>query len=286
MSRIAHRSTVVLLAVAAVLGLASCGGTTRIVYNSADPAILFSVDRHLALEGDQWQHARAAVARFHAWHRRNELPRYAALLADAAGRVERGLGRSDVQWGVQAVRTRYAALIDAAVRESVPVLDTLDAENVATLERKFAQDDAKRLKEDLAGDSDKRRRERVTALRKRFEEWTGPLDGAQVDLVRGFVDATADYPRHAHELRRQRQRELVHLLDRVVELESPPRVEDLRAALLAWGLERTPERRQREEHFVRLVLDLDRSLSATQRAHAVRRLGAYAEDARVLARGA
>lgn len=284
MNPIARRTAAVLLAFTA-LALAACGKTTRIVYNGVDPAILLSVDRHLALEGEQWPLARAAVARFHAWHRRHELPRYAALLDDAAARLERGLGRSDVLWGVQSVRIRYAALIDAAVRESVPVLENLDAENVATLERKFTQEDAKRAREEASRNPEKQRRERVTALRKRLEEWTGPLGEAQVDLVRRFVDATADYPQHARDLRRQRQREVIGLLDHMVEVESAPRIQDLRAVLLAWGLERTPERRRREEHFVQLVLDLDRSLTATQRAHAVERLAAYAEDARALARG-
>ncbi len=267
------------------LAVAACGGVTRVVYDNADAAVLLTAHRHLSFEGEQWKLARAAVARFHAWHRRNELPRYAVLLADAAGRMQRGLGRVDVEWAMQSVRTRYAALVEAAVRESMPLLETLDAENVATLERRFAHDDTKRVRERLSGAPAKRERERVTAIVKRFEEWTGPFSERQVGLVRQFVAATADYPRHARDLRLRRERELVTLLDRSVQDDAASPTEGLRSLFLAWGLERTPEQRLRDEQFVQLVLGLDRSLDANQRARVVQRLAGYAEDARVLARG-
>lgn len=275
----ARRSCALLLV---ALLLAACGGTTRLVYDGANPAILLAANRHLALEGDQWKLARAAIARFHAWHRRSELPRYAALFAEAAGRVQRGLGRADVDWGLQNVRARYTALVEAAVRESMPLVETFDAENVATLERRFEQQNAKRLSDDPA----KRARERVKTLVKRFEDWTGPLGDEQVELVRSFVAATADHPYHAHELRLRRQRELVAMVNRAVQTDSGPPPDQLRALFLGWGLERTPERRRHEEAFVQLLLRLDGSLTASQRARVVERLTAYAEDARVLARGA
>ncbi len=272
---------------ALALVVAACGGATRLVYDGAEPAVLVIADRYLALEGDQWKRARAATGRFHAWHRRNELPRYATLLADAAGRVQRGLARADVEWAIQSVRTRYAALVEAAVRESMALVETLDAENVAAVERRFAQEDRKRAREHLSGNPARLERERVTAIVKRFEEWTGPLTDAQVALVGQFVAATADYRHHAHDLRQRRQRELVALLDRGVRDDSaPPPADELRSLFLAWGLERTPERRRRDEQFAQLLLGLDRTLTAAQRARVVERLTGYAEDARVLARGA
>jgi Family of unknown function (DUF6279) len=268
------------------LAVAACGGATRLVYDSAEPAVLVSANRYLALEGDQWKRARIATARFHAWHRRNELPRYGALLTEAAGRVQRGLARADVDWALQSIRVRYTALVEAAVRESMPLIETLDAENVAAVERRFEQEDRKRVREQLSGNLAKRERERVTAIVKKFEEWTGPLTDAQVALVGQFVAATADYPQYAHELRQRRQRELVALLDRGVRNDSPPPAEELRALLVAWALERTPERRRRDELFTQLLLGLDRSLTAAQRARVVERLTGYAADARTLARGA
>jgi hypothetical protein len=274
------------LVLALALALAACGTATRLLYDGAEPAVLLMANRHLALAGDQWKLARLAVGRFHAWHRRNELPRYATLFTDAAGRVRRGLARSDVEWALQSVRARYAALVEAAVLQSVPLIEAFDAENVAALERRFAQEDAKRVREHLSGSPAKRERDRVKAIVKRFEEWTGPFTEAQVALVGKYVAATVDYPEYADEQRLRRQRELVALLDRGVREDSAPPVDALRALFIAWGIERTPERRRREEQFVQLLLELDRSLTTGQRARVVERLTGYAEDARALSRGA
>ena len=261
--------------------LGACAGATRVVYDNADAAVLILADRYLDLEGKQWKLARGSIGRFHAWHRQTELPRYASLLQSAAGRVERGLTRDDVEWGIQSLRARYAVLIGAAVRESRPLLDALDADNVAALERHFAAEDQKRVRERLSGDPAKQERDRVAAIVKRFEEWTGPLSEAQKELVRRFVRSTADYPRYAHESRLRKQRELVELLQRNVRAGNGSPAEDLRSHLLAWEDRGVPKREFRAR-FVQLILDLDRTLTSSQRASAIERLRRYAEDCRQL----
>ena len=267
--------------------LAACGGATRLAYDNGDAAVLVMAEQYLDLEGQQWKIARGAVHRFHSWHRKAELPRYVELLEGAAGRVGRGLTRADVEWGIQGVRTRYAALVEAAAVQGAPLLSTLDAENIATLERRFATNDRKRVRETLSGDATKRERERVAGIVKRVEEWTGPLADSQREIVRGFVQATPDHPRHAHEHQTRKQRELLALLERNDgPAKSGPTPERLRAFLVAWEGDRGAERRDYQARFVQLIVDLDRSLTATQRARAVERLNRYAEDLRVLSRGA
>jgi hypothetical protein len=268
------------------LVVAACGGATRIAYDNADVAVLAMGNRYLDLEGEQWRHARAAIERFHAWHRRAELSRYAALLQGAAGRVERGVTRDDVEWATASLRARYAVLVDAAVRESAPLLARLDADNVAALEKHFAAEDRKRVCERLSGDSAKRERDRVAAILRRLEDWTGPLAEAQAAPVRRFVQATADDPQHAHEARVRKQHELVRLLRRNIRAANGASPEELRSFLRAWESERGAEQRSYREKFVALILELDRTLSASQRAHAVARLQRYAADFQELARRA
>ena len=283
MLRLPYRRAVILLLCALV---AACGGATRLAYESGDAWALLMADRYLDLEGEQWKVAQGAVHRFHAWHRRAELPRYAALLHGAAGRMERGLTREDVEWGIQSVRARYAGLVDAAVRESAPVLDGLDAENVAALERRFAADDRRRIRETLSGDPAKNERARVAAIVKRLEEWTGPLSGAQEEAVRGFVRATADRPRQAHEQRQRKQRELVVLLERNDAAPKRPDPERLRSFFVGWEAESSAARREYHARFVQLILDLDRTLTTSQRQRAIDQLRRYAEDCQQLSRGA
>jgi hypothetical protein len=279
-----HSSGVRWAFVLVALLLAACGAATRLVYDNAGAAVLVMANGYLDFDGEQWRLARESIRRFHVWHRRTELPRYAVLLDDAAERVQRGLARDDVDWGIRNVRARYVVLVDAAVRESAPFLDTLDADNIAALGQRFAADDRKRVREELTGDPAKRERTRVASIVKRLEGWTGPVSAGQVELVTEFVRATADHPQIAHAHRQRRQQELLALLHGLSGNGSGP--EHLRAFFRAWEAERRSERRAYLARFAQLIVDLDRTLTVSQRARAIERLRRYADDCRQLSRAA
>jgi Family of unknown function (DUF6279) len=261
--------------------LAACGGATKLAYEHGDAAVLVLADGYLDLEGHQWKVAREGIQRFHAWHRRNELPPYAALLNGAAGRVQRGLAPADIEWGIETVRTRYASLVGAAVRDAGPLLGTLDARNIDALQRRFAADDRKRVREQLSGDEPKRERNRTAAIAKRLESWTGPLSSDQLEVIRRFVRATADHPRAAHEYRLRRQRELIALLEQ----DGAPSPDRLLSFFLAWEEKAPARQRDYRARFAQLMLELDRTLTPAQRAHVVAQLRRYADDARQLSPG-
>lgn len=269
------------LAVWACALLAACGAATRLAYQTADVTLLVTADRYLDFEGEQRRLARESIERIHAWHRKAELPRYAALLDDAAARVGRGLTRPDVEWAIAAVRARYAATVDAAVPYGAPLLASLSARNIAHLEQRFGIEDRKRART-LSGDAAKQERTRVAAIVERVEEWTGRLSAEQHEPIRRFVRATADQPRRAHAHRLRMQRELVSGLDSAVDGAAAPPAAGLHALLLRWEAGRFADR-DHQARFVQLVLDLDRTLTAGQRAHAVERLAGYAADCRWLA---
>jgi hypothetical protein len=281
MRRLAPR-WVSVLGLCALLG--SCGTATRLAYETADTTLLISAHRYLDLAGEQWKVAREAIQRFHAWHRRAELPRYAALLQSAAGRFRRGLIRDDVEWAIASMRAHYADAIGAAAAEVAPLLNTLNARNIAQLQRRFEADDRKHTRA-LAGDHRKRDRARAHVIAKRLEEWTGPLSNEQQERIRRFARETSDYPRRAHEHRQRKQRELLTLLaPRGDSARKPPSADSLRSFFLSWEAERPVWERNYHARFVQLILDLDRTLTAGQRAHVIERLRAYREDVQWLSR--
>src|SRR5487761_2359728 len=81
----------------AVVVLAACSGA-RLAYDHADVALRWMADDYFALAGAQEEDFSARLARFHAWHRSEELPRYSALMAGAGGRLNRGLTQQDLDW--------------------------------------------------------------------------------------------------------------------------------------------------------------------------------------------
>jgi hypothetical protein len=278
------RTRLAAVALAAAL-LAGCGAVVRVAYNNADYAVRVAAHDWFDLHGEQSTLVRTRIEDFHAWHRREELPRYGRLFGSAADRVARGLNREDVEWALASVRERYQALAAHAAEDLVPVFATFTQTNYTALERKFAEDNEKLAKEYVSVDPAKRDRNRFKAIVNRFEDWTGPLSDEQEALIRTFVRAGADVTEARLADRKRRQRELLQLLETY--RTSPELGPRLTAYLVNWENARGPEyarlARAREEQLIQLLLDIDRTLTSKQRAHAVAKLRAYADDWYMLA---
>jgi hypothetical protein len=276
------RLWIVLLAAA----LAGCGSIARIAYNNGDLALRLMAYEYFDLQGEQQEILKAQLARFHEWHRREELPAYAGMFQSAADRVARGLAREDVLWAVAAVRARYRSTVAQAAEEGAPVIATFGPDNYAALERKLADNNQKFVKEFLAADQAKRDRARAKWLAERFEFFMGDLTDAQRALIARFVQSQPQLTEVRLDDRKRRQQEFVQLVKE--HRSSPALAERLRSFFLNWEHDRGPEHarlaREWEDGLVRLALDVDRTLTADQRQRAVERFESLAEDCRVLAR--
>jgi Family of unknown function (DUF6279) len=264
--------------------LASCSAL-RLSYDHADWVLARMAGNYVDMDREQARALKAQLAQFHAWHRREELPRYAALLDQAAARLERGLTRDDVVWAVGAVRGRYQVLGREAADGLAPLLLTLNDRQLDGLEARFAADNRKYYAAKQPKDPEDAVRARAEWICARLEDWTGeitqPQRGRVVSLVRAFPDVPA--LRLADRKRRQAQLLVVlreHANDPdgqaelVAVLADPDagRSERYRATLAAW-----------EASFIDAMVELDRSLTSRQRATAVGRMRRYAEEFRDMA---
>jgi len=272
-----------LLAICALV-LAACSAT-RVAYDNADTMLRFMASSYLDLDAAQSDDLTPRIARFHQWHRSNELPAYAVLLRSASQRAAEGITAEDVTWGLTNVRLRYRRFAAKAAEDAAPVLATLAPLQLAALERKFSENNEKYAKEFLPSDDKERRRRQLKRMLERFRDFAGELTPDQEARIERFA---LDHERHValrFEDRQRWQRDFVAALRR----ERKP--EELGRHLA--GMFERPELRRSEE-FIRedkrwdedlgrLIVDLDRSLSPKQRAQVVRRLSDYAEDFAVLA---
>ena len=274
-------------AVAALLLAALLGACTavRLVYNNADTLVRYMAADYLELGPLQADDFKLRLARFHGWHRTHELPAYAALLAEAGRRVDKGVAETDVDWAVAQLRARYRRLAAQAATEGAPLLASLSPAQLVDMEKKLAGVNAKYAREHNLDDQAKRLRRNTKLMHKQFDDWLGNLTSAQEERIGRFVreqDALS-VPRFEDRKRRQREgvaliraeRDPAVLASRLAELFADPdkgRSADLRAASAHYEVE-----------LARLVVEVDRSASAEQRAHAVRRMEGYANDFQVLA---
>ena len=275
-----------LLVLAAVAALAGCGTVMRVVYNNGDFALRVMANEYFDTNGDQEVVLKAQLARFHEWHRREELPAYSQLFQGAAERAARGLGAEDVTWAIASVRSRYRQVVAQAAEDGAPVIATFKPDNYAALDRKFAEVNAKFTKDYLAGDQAKRDRARAKWFEERVEWFVGDLTEQQVAIIHRFVQSQPRMNEVRLADRKRRQQAFVALIRQYQS--SPQLAERMREFFVHWERDRGPEHarlaREWEGRLSQLVVELDRTLTAEQRAKLVGRFESLAEDSRVLAR--
>jgi hypothetical protein len=271
---------------AGTLLLALLGGCTavRIAYNNADTLVRYMATDYVDFEPGQNDAFKARLTRFHEWHRTQELPGYVALLAEARRRVARGLAEEDVDWALTELHQRYQRLAAQAAAEAAPLLLTLSPSQIADMERKLAEGNAKFAREHHFDDTGRRIRKHARQMRGRFEDWMGGLSEGQEERIDRFVRDHDGLVLLRYEERQRRQREGVALIRgerdpavlarRLTALFVQPA--DGKSAGYGAALARY------EQALARLVLDIDRSASPQQRERTARRMERYADDFVVL----
>lgn len=269
---------------AAALALAACSAL-RVTYNNADTVLRYMAWEYFDLDAGQFDEVKAKLASVHEWHRASELPVYAVLARTASQRVAKGLKEDDIAWGISMLRARYRMLAARIAADGAPVFVTLSPEQLVHLEKKLAERNAKFAREFFPGDEKAGLRAQAKTMIDRFEEWTGSLSREQEARIERFVRSHTRYTVLRFEDRARLQRDAVALMrgvrgaaalgPRLAALFSHPddrRTEDFRRETQRW-----------EADFARLLVELDRTLTAEQRARSVRRLTSYADDFQTLA---
>ncbi|MEK7438539.1 MAG: DUF6279 family lipoprotein [Pseudomonadota bacterium] len=269
------RKFVLLLLTAAALS--GCSGA-RIAYNNADTALRWMADDYFALEGAQLEDFKLRLAGFHAWHRSEELPRYSAQMAGAAGMLADGLTRQELLWAWDSVIAAYRRLATQAAPDLAAVLARLSPAQFQRLEQKFAESNAEYANKHLSGSVAAQRARRDKRNLELMQEWFGDLSDTQEAQLQAASAALPLLYALRLENRQRRQREFLALLK---SQRSAAGLEPgLRRWLSDWEGGVSPEYRRlgdlHREQYMQMLLELDRGLAPAQRAHAAARLFEYA----------
>ena len=263
--------------------IAGCS-TIRLAYDHADTWLRWRAGHYLDVHGEQADELDQRIDAFRDWHRAKALPKYARLCEEAARRLGEGLSREDIVWGYDSLMAQARESLRAAAERIAPMLDRLSPEQLSYMERRFAEDNRKFARENLRGSEAERRKRRATRTAERLEDWVGTLSKTQLERVRQFSERAPLY----YEMRdRDRKRLQGELLAMVRAREAQKRLPE-RAANFDQGRDpayAAASKAARLEYYA-LLLDLDRMLSAEQRARAVGNLRRYANDFATLARRA
>jgi hypothetical protein len=200
------------LALLTALVLAGCS-VLRLGYGQAPMLAYWWIDGYVDINESQSQPLRDGIDRWFEWHRRTEMPRYAALLVRAQKEVlEPRLSPEQMcAWRDEAQRRLHVAL-DEAAPVLAALMVSLTPEQIRHVERKLAKDGEEMRNDFAQPDRAERAQGAFKRMLERYENMYGRLDKAQRDRLRDLLAASPfDAERWLNE-RERRNRDLIAAL--------------------------------------------------------------------------
>ncbi len=274
---------------ALALLLQSCSAV-KLGYSNITTIAYWWIDSFVGFTPEQGKRMRDDLAALQQWHRSAELPKYAELLDRMAVQAAGEVTPAQVCAVRDEIRTRLQVLAHEAEPAMAALSTTLDTDQVETLKKKYARLNAEYRRDWLDTSPEKRTQKRFDQVVDRGEMVYGRLAEAQRVQIRQYLARSSFDPQtsNAERLRRQQA-----VLDTLARLQADKAGTDAGrqavARLLADGFE-SPDpgyrayQRTLEKEGCEGIAAMHNAAPQEQRDMAVRRLKAYAQDARDLAR--
>jgi hypothetical protein len=271
------------------VSLAGCGVAMKFGYGQAAPLAYRWLDGFVEFEPKQETRVRVALDDFMLWHRKTQLRDYVQLLGRAEGEIAGDVTPERMCSWMQDVRLRLDTLLDRAMPAMVDVLPTLQAHQIANIERKQVERNAEWRDDHLQRDPAKRRREAVKRELDRAENLYGRLEREQKALIEQSVAESPIDGERSYAERLRRQQDLLETVRRIGAPGLAPREVEAQVRAYVKRIERSPRedyRRYAErvtDHNCTFAATLHNTTTPAQRRHAARKLRGYGEDFRALA---
>ena len=268
------------LAFAGALLVASGCAMVQMGYTHLDTLAAWKADEYFDLDPQQKQDFRVRFDRLHEWHRREQLPEYAAFLTEAKSRLSRQPTREDVVWIADGLKARYRVIARRAAPDAAALLATLRPEQLAAVQQQWDDDNRRFIREHrLKAGIDDRKRARGERALDEIRKWASGLTPEQERSITALTDRMPAIGELRLQDRMRRQREFRQLLESRASSDFAPR---LTRYLLDWEGGRAPEYDRvytewwdmRQDYFVALY----KLLTPEQRAAVLRRLQDYIDD--------
>ncbi len=205
-----------LLAVAALLLLQGCSAI-KLGYQQLPTLSFWWLDNTVSFSGAQTPAAKEAIDKLHQWHRRDELPGYAALLQRTAELSAGPVQSAQLCRVLDEVQARLDTLMRQAVTQAAPVAMALGPRQLSHMARHWEQQNEEWEKEWLQGDAEARMERRLDKALSRYNSFYGELSAAQISLIKTQLAQspwTAEWGRRD---RQRRQQDLLSTLQRITQ---------------------------------------------------------------------
>ena len=272
-----------LLAVAALLLLQACSAI-KLGYQQLPTLSYWWLDSTVSFSGNQTPAAKEAIDKLYQWHRREELPGYAALLQRTADLSAGPVQPEQLCRVVDEVQARLDTLMRQVVAQATPVAMALGPRQLSHMARHWEQQNEEWEKEWLQGDAEARMARRLDKALGRYNSFYGELSAAQTALIKTqLVQSpwTAEWGRRD---RQRRQQDLLSTLQRITQ----SNMTQAQAEAQLWAVWQRwlqpPDAGQRavvqslSQRACENLAQLHNTTTPEQRVRVARRLRAYERD--------
>jgi len=165
------------LALLALTSIVTGCSVVRLGYGQGPELVTWWLDARLGLSPEQHEQLREPLRQWFDWHRRTQLPDYAALLRDAQREVLQPARPEQVCRWVDAFEQRSATALNEALPWLFGLAQTLEPAQRERLARRFERENATWRKTYLADDAAAWRRSQYERTLRRVENFYGRLAG-------------------------------------------------------------------------------------------------------------
>ncbi len=283
--------TASLVAVAMSTILTGCSAV-RLGYNKLPEIASWWLDSYIDFTDAQGPKAKAALQKLQAWHRKEELPAIAELLAQAQALAPQNITPEQACKIWEGAQIRIESFIQESGRLAAPIVSQLSAKQLKHLEKEWASRNEDWKKQWLQGTPDTRIKKRVDLAAERFNSFYGDLNTEQRQLLKQQFSQSVWTPEWGYQQRLKRQQDQLSALQAMSsEVTKPgmslPQVEKMMQALMLQSVRPRDEAElskqlQFEQRACQNLAQLHNTMSPAQRLKAQRKLKDYETDVREL----
>ncbi len=276
-----------LLIIAATL-LTACSAV-KLAYNQAPDLSYWWLDGYFDFNEQQTPKVRDELSKLFAWHRANELPKTADLLAQAGQLMG---GEISAQQACR-IYDQGRNLIDNVTNQALPgfaeLAPSITPDQIEHLRRKYAKNADVFKRDYISGTPVSRDAKRLKQAVDRSETLYGKLEDAQINAIKQALATSSFDAVYALKERQRRQQELVDLLTQLAASKASPAPSQhaLRGYIQRVWDSPDPIYRAYVQRLTQQACNSFASVHASttpaQRANAIRVLKGYEADLRILA---
>lgn len=277
----------IILAAALLAALSACSAM-KLGYGNLPHLAYWWLDGYVDFSDEQAPVVRDELARLHAWHRQQELPRVLDLLAQMERMAPQDVDAAQACTVFADVRARIDAFAAEAEPRVAAIAASLTGRELRYLQRKFERNNARFRKEWVNLRPDEVQEKRFDRMADRLETLYGKLEEPQRSVLRRRFAQSVFEPARTHAEWQRRQQDLLQVLRKVSHRGTPEG--EARALLKGWlaRVQRAPDPGYRayqealQQEGCATFAAVHASTTAAQREHAVQRLRTWQRELREL----